>query len=217
MAKKNSLQIPKKIIAVVLMLLCMSCRGQKKDTLKQNKMKTFDIQKFEKKKNKNEEYFYNDRDTIIKEIKIGNFYHEIKTEKNKKNYNKHNVYFENGNIKSENTFFLGINIEKTKIYNENGEIIREDDYTRPNFTFTVEQVAEKMKQDYNIDLYNADPEKTTISPEAFRLEAGGDILLEWWVVIRYMEDGRHLSKTYRIDGKDGHLVGIEGTGFGQIP
>ena len=110
-----------------------------------------------------------------------------------------------------------MNIEKTIVYNEQGEVVRIDDYTRPEFTFTVEQLAEKMKQDYNIDLYNADPEKTTISSEAFRLEAGGDISLEWWVVIQYMEDGRHLSKTYRIDGKDGHLIGIEGTGFGQIP
>lgn len=94
-------------------------------------------------------------------------------------------------------------------YNEDGSLNFEKDYTRPEFTFTIDQLAKKIKKDYGIDLYNDDELK--LIAETWWENNGTKKFNEWWVVC-YMDlpSGlKHVQKTIRINAETGEFVAIE--------
>ena len=210
MAKKNNLQVFKKITIVIILLSSMvCCTAQNKNILKQNKMEKFDIQKFENKKDAKGEYVYNEGNYSVNIKRQGEYYLKEVKDKKKPNLIDYYAYDNNGNLRIKRNFFLGLNIGKDIIYNEQGEVIRIDDYTRPEFTFTVEQLAEKMKQDYNIDLYNEDPDNVFLRGRSYIEESGKEVAE--WEVVYYGVVEKYRHQTFIIDGKDGHLISLEPT------
>ncbi len=175
-------------------------------------MKTFDIVNFEKKKSVNNKYSYKEGDTIIIQSKE-DYFREYKFSIQKKNFKKLYTYNNNGNLIGEATYFLGLLTGKVISYNEEGKIIRERDFTRLEFPFTVEQVAEKMKKDYGLDLYNIDGWE--IHPQLWDNKSNSHC--EWWVIGYLMDEGVNTRKTFRIDGKTGKLLGIENGSYGILP
>lgn len=100
MAKKNSLQVFKKIIATTIIMSNMfACTAQNKNISKQKRMKTFDIENFERKKDTNNLYIYKDGDTIVTQKKWdNNAFDETKFQKNQKNKTRRYIYYFNGNL-----------------------------------------------------------------------------------------------------------------------
>ena len=214
MAEKNCLQIFIRIIFIITTINSFSCSAQKQDIniTKSNKMKMFDIQKFEGKKDKKGEFSIVEKDSVtIQKKGENNTFLEIKYQIDKKNHRKRIIYFSDGNLGGESETFLNLKIGKHKGYNEDGDLSFEQDYTRPNFKFTVEQLAEKMLKDYGIDMYNADNVRLV---DSTRLDNEGNSIVEWWVIVETREDNTYTFKTYRIDGTTGELISIENGAYG---
>lgn len=214
MAEKNSLQtFIRKITSMVIMISSLSCTVQKQNTnFKSKKMKTFDIQKFERRKDKTERFSFIEKDTIVDQFKE-DYYREYRRNSKQKNIKKLYTYDNSGNLIGEATYFLNVLTGKVFTYSKDGVVIREDDYTRPSFKFTVEQLAEKMQKDYGIDMYNADNVRLT---DSTRLDKEGNPIVEWWVTLEVRQINpypAYTSKTYRISGTTGELVSIENGNF----
>ncbi|MBD8083625.1 hypothetical protein [Chryseobacterium caseinilyticum] len=176
-------------------------------------MKTFDIQKFEGKKDKKNEFSFTEKDSVVKQIREGDLYREYKTPIAKKRFEKVYTFDEYGNQIGEATYLLGVLVGKVLGYDREGNIIRERDFTRPNFKFTVEQLAEKMLKDYGIDMYNAENVRLT---DSIRLDkVDGHSIVEWWVIVETRENNTYTFKTYRISGTTGELISIEDGIFGD--
>lgn len=215
MAEKNYLQKFTRIIYCVLLMSSLSCIAQKQNTnfTKSKKMKTFDIQKFERKKDNKGEFSSVEKDSIIIQKKgENNTFLETKYQKGKKNNKKTIIFYSNGNLGGESETFLNLKIGKHKGYNLDGDLSFEQDYTRPNFKFTVEQLAEKMLKDYGIDMYNADNIKLKDDTRLDKVD--GHPIVEWWVIVETRENNTYNFKTYRINGTTGELISIEDGIFG---
>lgn len=139
----------KKIFYLLVNLLIINCIAQKN-----NKMKTFDIQKFNQNKNSksgNNLYKYEDGDENITLIETEDSYIEIDSKKNE-NFSKKIIYNKNNYTPTASqNFILNMPIGTYKKYDENGEIINEINY-EPNYSFSVLNFIDKIKNDFGIDV-----------------------------------------------------------------
>jgi hypothetical protein len=214
MAEKHHPKRFLKVVNTLIVISSLSCTAQQKNTdgTKTNKMKTFDIQKFEREKDKAGVFSFMEKDTIVDQFKE-DYYREYRKSAKRKNIKKLYTYDDGGYLIGEATYVLNLLTGKVITYNKEGVVIREDDYTRPNFKFTLEQLAEKMLKDYGIDMYNADNIKLE---DSTRLDKEGKPIVEWWVIVETRENNTYNFKTYRISGTSGELISIEKGIFGGI-
>jgi hypothetical protein len=130
---------------ILLLMLFTNCKAQNNQQ-KSTKMKTFDIETFNKNKNHLNEYtFIGEDSTIIEQRKRQFGYYEIIKPKNSY-FQTRNSYFENGSLKSTvqdfpNDFLAGI----LKEYDEQGNSIKETDYDAP-YKFTWEDILTFIKK-----------------------------------------------------------------------
>lgn len=123
-------------------------------------------------------------------------------------------YYPNGKIGGEYEKLLNLDIGTSKVYDENGDIIKTFDYTRPEFTFTIEQVAEKMKSDYNIDLYNTDDNWVLFAFDESDAAKKSYIWVVWYKS-KYKYGENRKEKAFVIDGQTGVLKEIRNQLFQQ--
>ncbi|MCF6351302.1 MAG: hypothetical protein L3J23_09805 [Flavobacteriaceae bacterium] len=138
------------IIGSLIIIVMASCKAQN-NNLKQDTMKTFDIETFNKNKIGNEYNTVLEDSTVIKQYKSGSgLYIELIKPKNSY-FQTRNRYYSNGKLKSTvqdfpNDFLAGV----MKEYNQQGALIKETDYDKP-FKFTFKDILKFIEQ-RNIDM-----------------------------------------------------------------
>jgi len=125
-------------------MIIISCNSQN-NTKTNTKMKTFDIETFNKNKNSLGEYIYiSDEGTVIKQQELTGSYWEFYKEEDSY-FEKVYEYDKNGKLKSSffsfpNDFIKGI----LKEYDNQGNIIKEEDLDKP-FTYSWEDIKKYLK------------------------------------------------------------------------
>ncbi len=144
----------KKLIAIVVAILCTACSVQKTQP-----RKVFDIKTFDKNKN----YLNRFTDTlengiIIEQRERREEYYEV-IKSREKYFQEINRYYKNGKLKL-NGLYFDSNFKKGiwREYDEEGNLIEETDYDK-EFEFTWEQLL-KIFEERNVDIRDAD--NTTI-------------------------------------------------------
>ncbi len=130
---------------ILIFMLFTNCKAQNK-TKSVTKMKTFDIETFEKNKNSLNEYIFTVKDsTIIEQGQWHSGYEE--TIKYKESYiQTYNKYYNNGKLKLTGNFYPeNFNKGIWKEYDENGNLIKETDYDAP-YKFTWEDIIAFIKK-----------------------------------------------------------------------
>ena len=121
------------IYSLLIITLITSCKAQNNNK-KQNTMKTFDIETFNKNKIQNTYNYITTDSTVVKQYENSGEYREITKVKNSY-FQTRNRYYKNGKLKSTvqdfpNNFLAGV----MKEYDQKGTLIKETDYDKP-FTF----------------------------------------------------------------------------------
>jgi len=131
------------VTSILILMTIISCNSQIK--VKQNKkMKTFDIEAFEKNKNTLNEYFFTTEDgTLVKQYGGEEYYETIKPKDSL--FEMYYEYYKNGNLKRElksfpNDFVIG----RIKEYDEQGNLIKEEDLDK-SFSFSWEDIKKYLK------------------------------------------------------------------------
>ncbi len=132
------------LYSLLIITLITSCKAQN-NNLKQDTMKTFDIETFEKNKIGNEYNTILKDSTVVKQRKMQFDYYEIIKPKNSY-FQTRNRYYSNGKLKSTvqdfpNDFLAGV----MKEYDQQGNLIKETDYDKP-YKFTFKDVLKVIKK-----------------------------------------------------------------------
>ncbi len=133
-----------------LLMFVTGCIAQN-PAQKTTKVKTFDIETFEKNKNHLNEYIFIDNDSTVT-IQSDDDYEYYETINPKESFFQSiNRYYKNGNIKLEGKIFRRF-FQKGiwKEYDEQGHLIKETDYDAP-YTFTWEDIL-KLVKDRKLDM-----------------------------------------------------------------
>jgi len=150
----------RKLIYLLSLLIFNNCRGQitNNQNSTMNTTEKFDIDKFNKLEKDNnysstkEDLFFKSNDKKYR-ILLDN---EIQVEETDINspYMIYKVYFKKSRqLKAICKKFYGIPIGIDKLYDEAGNLIKETNNDLP-YKFSIEDLATKMKNEYNIDTYN---------------------------------------------------------------
>ncbi len=142
----------KKLIAIVVTVLCTACSAQKTEP-----RKVFDIEVFHKNKVNNEYNFILEDGTTVRQIEWKDEYDEIRYN-NKSYFEIYTSYYKNGNLKMFVERFPNRFVKYIKEYDEEGNLIKETDYDK-EFEFTWEQLL-KILEERNVDI--RDVNNTTI-------------------------------------------------------
>ncbi len=149
-----------------LLMFVTGCIAQN-PAQKTTKVKTFDIETFEKNKNHLNEYIFIDNDSTVT-IQSDDDYEYYETIKPKESFFQSiNRYYKNGNIKLEGKIFRRF-FQKGiwKEYDEQGHLIKETDYDTP-YTFTWEDILKLIKDRkldmnaYGFEIFRGSSEKGT--------------------------------------------------------
>ncbi len=144
----------KKLIVIVVTVLCTACSAQKT-----NPMKTFDIDIFNKNKNQSNRTIDTLKNgTIIERRESINFYEEFIKEK-ESFFEKYSRFYKNGKLQLEGQFLYN-DFQKGiwREYDKEGNLIEETDYDK-EFEFTWERLL-KLLAERNVDI--RDVNNTTI-------------------------------------------------------
>lgn len=150
----------KRLYLVLIIATLNSCIGQNKEITNTNNtvkqytiMKTFDIETFYKNKNNLKEYNFIKNDTInVKQRENKQYYIEIiKTENNP--FEEFYAFYKTGKLKLSverlpNSFQKGI----IKEYNEDGELIKEEDLDKP-YTYSWKNIKQYLAK-HNVENLN---------------------------------------------------------------
>lgn len=119
--------------------------------------KTFDIEKFNRlKKDNSYEQILEDGTVVSQMVSIYNNqiigYDEDIYPPNSV-YKYVSFFHSNGNLSISRTVFYSSNIGVSTTYKPNGEVIEVKDYDAP-YAFTIKDLAEKMRKEYDLDIYD---------------------------------------------------------------
>lgn len=152
----------KNLLLAILMIITLSCKGQKNNTFNTKGMKTFNIQKFENNKGKQgyaNEYRYTLIDkSEVRELDVtSNVTKNIKTYQREitKEFNPFQyvyTYYEDGNLKGEILRFNDSGIKVTD-YDNKGKIIKETNFDK-NFKYSFEQIHYIVLNEKKVDIYD---------------------------------------------------------------
>lgn len=146
----------KKVIFLGLILSILSCRAQQKPSSFSNKepikMEALDNKSFDEIQVNGEAKFTLPNGNSVRQIRIGDTYDEEISIKGtpfiiKNTYAKSNIA-----IQSSLKLFYGFPIGVKKFYDGNGNVIKEIDCDKPAFKFSIDDLALKIKNEFNIDI-----------------------------------------------------------------
>lgn len=184
-------------------MLFTNCKAQNKPQ-KNTKMKTFDIETFNRNKNQLNEYNFLTKDSAVVEQRKRQFgYYEIIKSKNS-NFQIRNDYYENGKLKSTvqdfpNDFLAGI----MKEYDEKGNLIKETDYDAP-YKFTWEDIS-KLIKDRKLDM-DAYGFEVTRSFGFGTANIGKETEKPFWAITYNKSEEDMLLGVIIIDGVTGKII-----------
>lgn len=179
---------------ILLLMLFTNCKAQN-NSQKTTKMKTFDIETFNKNKNHLNEYTYISSDsTVTKQSDDDYEYYE--TIKPKESFFLSiNRYYKNRIIKLEGHIFQNFFQKGVwKEYNEQGNLIKEIDYDKP-FKFTWNDILKIIKdRELNMDDYG------------FRITRGSSEKGTTWSITYNKSEEKMLLGVIIIDGITGKII-----------
>ncbi|MCF6350835.1 MAG: hypothetical protein L3J23_07385 [Flavobacteriaceae bacterium] len=179
------------IIGSLIITLINSCKAQN-NNLKQDRMKTFDIEIFNKNKVQNT-YNYTSKDgTSFSQSEDFDEYLEIIKEKNSP-FEIQNTYYKTGVIQMEVHRYATDFIINMKEYNQQGTLIKETDYDKP-FKFTFKDILKFIKK-RNIDMNSSE----------FILSRGKSTGRLTWDITWEKQDKTGLRRAW-IDGVTGEII-----------
>lgn len=152
------------------------------------------IPQFNKSAKKNNSYQIQKNDSIFKFSKTLYGYEVIGFRKNKSNIYKKYLYNKKGKLIQESSFYKTLPIDLQKNYDTNGHIILISDFSRPEFTYKIEDLLKDMDRDFNVDSYNSQ----TIE------------------IIPYKNKRDGLEKYFWIIVDTGGIIFIDGQGSGEM-
>ena|SRR5690554_3918967 len=143
------------ILCLIFLISSFTVNSQKKNILKSNTMEKIELTNENIRGLKeNSSYIEKLNDSVIKYTLRGDYYF-IQQYSLDNPYKSNKVFYHNGNIRSESYKFYDVPIKKTKMYDEKGNIYKEIDEDKdPKRVFTIDQLIEKIKNEYKIDLLN---------------------------------------------------------------
>lgn len=124
-------------------------------------MKKFDVERFEKNKT---DYFYRyqEKEYIISQFKTAKSYVE-KIENTNNPYTEYTSYYlDTHTVKVRGSRFYDSLTGVGRVYGKQGEILEEVNYDLP-YKFSFEELAEKMKREYNLDIMVKNPHILMVS------------------------------------------------------
>ena len=151
----------KNILLFALLLCIYGCKAQKNNE-NTNEMKTFNIKKFEENKGKQgivNKYLYTLNGYNIRELSsnaASNNYelrYQREITKEFSPFKLVHTYYKNGTIRSSTSFFNKSRIGIYKIFDQNGQVIKEIDDDK-NFKHSFEQIHDFVLKEKNIDIYD---------------------------------------------------------------
>ncbi|RVU89839.1 hypothetical protein [Flavobacterium columnare] len=141
------------VVLITSIFIFISCRSQIKSNTEINNMKKFDVNQYTdlptdditgmkiQKNGDMIQYFPNNNGYILK------------IKKKNKPFIQTFVYNDKLNLVAEGNDFYNFPINSIKEYDETGKLIKETNLDLP-YKFLVEDLAKKMKTDYDIDIYD---------------------------------------------------------------
>ncbi|MES2573601.1 MAG: hypothetical protein V4572_01540 [Bacteroidota bacterium] len=193
-------QSHKIISLIIVFLLCISCNNNTTDIEKLNTKTTeeFDLKRFHDNKTNNV-YEYVVNDTIVK------LYEE-------KECYKKEVSIYNGSFKytfvynkttnslvNESGYFYGLPIGVWRNYDENGNLIKSENYDE-GFDFTVKDLIVMLKKELQIDLINNEYQSLFVNRD---LEKRFYFIDSYYYLIQID------YRTIKVDGKTGVIISDE--------
>ncbi|WP_145902553.1 hypothetical protein [Flavobacterium covae] len=142
-----------RLIQIIYLLAFLSCKSQvKSESINNINMETIDIEKYRKNKTNNGYIFHEDNEKIRQvESEDKTFWEERSNEKT--GIRIYKEFHKNSKLKSILKSFYSIKFGFKKEYDEQGKLIRETNYDLP-YKYTIEDLATKMNNQYQIDIYN---------------------------------------------------------------
>ncbi|SIS48019.1 hypothetical protein SAMN05421766_102203 [Zobellia uliginosa] len=187
----------------ILLVLFTNCKAQN-DPQKTTKMKTFDIETFNKNKNRLNEYtFISDDSTVTKQS--DDVYEYYETVKSKESFFQSiNRYYKSGNIKLEGQIFQNF-FQKGiwKEYDEKGNLIKETDYDAP-YKFIWEDILKLIKnRKLDMDAYGFEVTRSF----GFGTEnIGKETEKPFWAITYNKSEEDMLLGVIIIDGITGKII-----------
>jgi hypothetical protein len=153
-----------KLIIIILVIgFVQSCKSQVNENLnKKNKIEKFDINKFNKKKTV-DAYIENKKDSVIKMVEDENGFQKVSRTLNYQYINTKGYFKETLMLRFEESKFYNVPIGITKFYDEKGNITKQ--INNDVYSFSITQLVDKMKKDFNIDLLDNSKKGVLISTE----------------------------------------------------
>lgn len=148
---KSKIKMRKILLLAILQILIFNCK-----TTGQNihNMEKINLKKFQNKELVlNKLYKEEVNDTVIEYGIFGNeIIENISYKENPYNVKK-TYYKSNNQLKAESEYFYRVPINVSKKYDENGKLLEEKKWEKvEKRTFSIENLIQKMKDDFNIDL-----------------------------------------------------------------
>lgn len=188
---------------ILIFLLFTNCKAQN-NSQKTTKMKTFDIETFNKNKNHLNEYTFVDKDsTVIEQSQWHSGYEEVikPIESYLQTYNK---YYNNGTLKLTGDFYPK-DFEKGvwKEYDEKENLIKEKDYDTP-YKFTWEDILKLIKdRKLVMDIYGFEVTRSF----GFATEnIGKETEKPFWAITYNKSEEDMLLGVIIIDGITGKII-----------
>lgn len=187
-----------KLVFVLFLAMFLSCSQAKKLNYSgKGKIEKFELARFEKLKSKGKTEEILSDGTIISYIETTDLYQEkIKKDDSPfskiKQYDKMKLY-----LKSEMNFFYDMPIGVHNEFDSDGIIVKSTDYDKI-FTFTLEDLAVKVKELLGIDIYK---------DKNFGIGRQTENLSQPYYTIDIKSGGgRSNTRIIRIDGKTGEVI-----------
>ncbi|KFF15631.1 hypothetical protein [Flavobacterium hydatis] len=142
----------KKIVTILIVfVLIQSCKSQVGKNLNNHKIEKFNLNEFNNKKVGND-FFETTKDSTSRMMETDDGFYKYSNALNSP-YEIRKVYYKKTfNLKIETTYFYSIPIGTYKVYDEDGNVTIEKNLDVYNFS--IPELINKMKNDFNIDLLN---------------------------------------------------------------
>lgn len=192
----------KKILLLTMFISAINCKtiNQEHNNIKDRNMEKFNITEFRKKETKmNVSYLEENSDTIIETIELNDIFQRNVSVKESPYHTKKAYYKSNYHLKAESTYFYNIPIGITKKYDEKGNPLEKIDWAeREKRIFSIEQLIEKMKSEFDIDL---------LDPKDKGVSCSGNPLA--YSIGIHPKNSHSSFRLIKIDAKTGELISDE--------
>lgn len=142
------------LVLVIIQITLFSCKTMSQIN---NKMEKINLKEFKSQELQlNKTYIDEVRDTIIEYGVRDDYFIKNIIVKGSPYYTKKTYYRSNFQLKAKASYFYSIPVGISEKYDEKGNLIKKVDWDKiEKRTFSIENLVEKMKKEFNIDLLNS--------------------------------------------------------------